>query len=395
MAGDVDAGKSTLIGRFLYDSGSLPDGAIGNIEESCRKQGNDFEFAYLLDSLEEEREKQLTIDTTQVFCRDKKGREWVFIDVPGHRELFKNMLAGSSNADLAVLVVDARRSLREQTKRHLQILKFLEIKHFIVVINKMDISGYNEKIFLKVKEKISDFSRKIGIKPEYCIPVAARNGDNLFDNSRRMGWYKGITLAEALSMGYRKPGGNNFRMPIQDIYKLGGKDIIAGRIIAGRIKAGEKVNILPSDREARIRRIMVFKRAPRSAGSPGNIGLILDSSEGLSRGMILSKPKLPDIKTIISARVLCVRRLKIRESLRFKSTTQNAAAFIKQIGAVWGSADLKARPKTGFLRELELAEILIAAEHPVVTERFEGVNSLGRFVLENKSGEICAVGIIA
>lgn len=395
VAGDVDAGKSTLIGRFLYDSGSLPDGAIGNIEESCRRQGNDFEFAYLLDSLEEEREKQLTINTTQVFCGDKKRREWIFIDVPGHRELFKNMLVGSTDADLAVLVVDARRSLREQTKRHLQILKFLEIKRFIVVINKMDISGYNEKIFLKAKERISDFLRKIKIKPEYCIPVAAKNGENLLDNSRKMGWYKGITLIEALSMGCRESGGNNFRMPIQDIYKLGAKVIIAGRIIAGRIKAGERVNILPSGKEARIRRIMVFKRALRSAEFPGNIGLILDSSEGLSRGMILSKPKLPDVKTIISARIFCLRPLKISESLRFKSTTQNVAAHIEQIDAVWDSADLKARSKTGLLRELELAEIMIAAGHPVVTESFEGVNSLGRFVLENKNREICAVGIIA
>ncbi|TAM37844.1 GTP-binding protein, partial [bacterium] len=139
VVGDVDAGKSTLIGRFLYESGSLPEGAIAGIEESCKKQGNDFEFAYLLDSLEEERENQLTIDTTQVFCRDKKGREWVFIDVPGHRELIKNMLVGSSYADVAVLVVDAQRSLKEQTKRHVQILKFLEIKRLILVINKMDI----------------------------------------------------------------------------------------------------------------------------------------------------------------------------------------------------------------------------------------------------------------
>jgi len=395
VAGDVDAGKSTLIGRFLYDSGSLPDGAIGNIEESCRKIGNDLEFAYLLDSLEEEREKQLTIDTTQVFCRDKKGREWVFIDVPGHRELLKNMLVGSTCADAAVLVIDAQRSLTEQTKRHLQILKFLGIRRFIIVINKMDIAGYNERIFLEERKRISDFLHRIDIKPEYCIPVAAKHGDNLFANSRRMSWYKGKTLIEALIINCHKHGGRNFRMPVQDVYKLNGKDIIAGRVIAGRIKSGERVVVLPSNKEARVKQIMVFKQNVPAAGSPENIGLILDNSGGLARGMILAKPKLPDAQSRVSARIFCVHPLKINENLRFKSTTQDVAAHIGQIDTAWDSADLEARPKTDLLRELELAEVVIAAKHPVVTEKFEGLNSLGRFVLENEKREICAVGIIS
>jgi len=394
VAGDVDAGKSTLIGRFLYESGSVADGAIANIEESCRRQGNDFEFAYLLDSLEEERGGQLTIDTTQVFCRDKKGRQWIFIDVPGHRELFRNMLVGSSYADVAVLVVDAERSLREQTKMHSQVLKFLGIRQFIVVINKMDVACYNKKIFLKEKERISGFLRKINIKPACCIPVSAKQGDNLFNNSRRTNWYKGATLIEALAVSCRKPGGNNFRMPVQDIYKLKGKNIIAGRIIAGRIKAGEKVNILPSNKEARVKQIRVFKQSIPAAGFPANVGLILDNSEGLARGMILAKPRLPDVKTRVLAKIFCVYPLKIGERLRFKSATQNVVAHIKRIDTVWGSADFKAMPKIGLLRQADLAEIVIAVEQPVVTERFEDRNSLGRFVLESKEREICAVGII-
>lgn len=395
VVGDVDAGKSTLIGRFLYGSGSLSDGAIGNIEELCRKQGNDFEFAYLLDSLEEERGRQLTIDTTEVFCKDKKGSEWVFIDVPGHKELFRNMLVGSSNADHAVLVVDARGPIREQTKRHIQILEFMEIKRVIVVINKMDAVGHNEKTFLEQKERISSFLDKINLNPGYCIPISAKHGDNLFKNSGRMNWYRGATLIEALTIVRHNPGGNNFRMPIQDIYKADGKDIIAGRIIAGGIKTGERVNILPCNREARVKQIRVFKRNVPAADFPANIGLMLDSSEGLARGMILSKPKLPDVKTIISARILCVHPLKIGESLRFKSVTQNVAARIKQINAVWSLEDLKSNSDTGLLQELELAEIIIASEEPVVTEKFEGINNLGRFVLEDKKREICAVGIIA
>jgi len=394
VAGDVDAGKSTLIGRFLYESGSICDGAIGNISQYCLRNGRDFEFAYLLDSFEEERKGQLTIDTAQVFCRDKKGREWLFIDVPGHKELIKNMLVGSSYADIAVLVVDARESLKEQAKRHIQVLRFLEIGQFIVVINKMDNVCYNKEAFMNEKAKICAFFDKLNMKPMYYIPASAKEGVSFIEKSQKMSWYNGKTLIEALSISCRKNRGGNFRLPIQDIYRFGSRSIIAGMVISGRIRVGEKVTILPSGKESKVKQIKVFNRNTRAAGFPENIGLILDGKNGLRRGMILCKPKLPNSGMLIPAKIFCVKALKITDSLRFKSATQDVAALINQIDAVWDSADLKARPKTSLLQELELAEIIIAAEQPVVTERFEGINSLGRFVLENKEREICAVGII-
>lgn len=394
VAGDVDAGKSTLIGRFLYESGSVCDGVIGNIEESCLRNGRDFEFAYLLDSFEEERENQLTIDTTQVFCRDKKGREWIFIDVPGHKELIKNMLVGSSYADIALLVVDARESLKEQAKRHIQVLKFLEIGQFIVVINKMDKVGYNKEVFMNEKAKICAFFDKLNIKPGYCIPVSAKEGENFIKNSLKMSWHKGETLIKALSINCRKNKGGNFRLPIQDIYRLGSQNIAVGMIISGRIRTGEKVTILPSGKESKVKQIKVFNKDFRSAAFPENIGLILDGNVSLKRGMILCKPKLPNSGTAILAKIFCVRALKINESLRFKSVTQDVVARIKQIIVVRDSVDLEVKPQADSLQELDLAEVRLNMESPAVTERFQSINSLGRFVLENQDKEICAAGII-
>lgn len=394
VAGDVDAGKSTLIGRFLYESGSVCDGVIGNIEESCLRNGRDFEFAYLLDSFEEERKNQLTIDTTQVFCRDKKGREWLFIDVPGHKELIKNMLVGSSYADIAVLVVDARQSLKEQAKRHIQVLRFLEIGQFIVAINKMDNVGYNKEAFMNEKAKICAFFDKLEIKPMHCIPVSAKEGGNFIKNSQKMSWYKGATLIEALSISCRKNRGSNFRLPIQDIYRFGSQSIVAGMVISGRISSGEKVTILPSGKKSKVRQIKVFKKNTRVAGFPENIGLILDGHNDLSRGMILCKPKLPNSGMVILAKIFCVRELKINESLRFRSATQSVAVKIKQIIAVRDSVDLEVKPQADSLQELDLAEVRLHMESPAVTERFQGINSLGRFVLEDKDKEICAAGII-
>ena len=394
VVGDVDAGKSTLIGRFLYECGSVAEGVLENIEESCLKRGSIFEFAYLLDSFEEERQNQLTLETTQAFCRDKQGRQWVLIDVPGHRELIKNMIVGSSYADIAVLVVDTRESLKEQAKRHIHILKFLGIKELILVINKMDSVGYYKEYFTHEKTKFLEFLGKLNIKPGYCIPAAAKQGDNLVKNSQKMRWYKGKTLIEALAMSCRKEKPGDFRLPVQDIYKNGKQSIIAGMVISGRIRTGQKITILPDGREAKIKQIKVFNKDSGSAGFPENIGLVLDQDGELRRGMVLCKPKLPKVTTKIMAKIFCVIPVGIKESLSFKSSSQDTAARIKKVITVWDSADLGAKPQSATLQALDLAEIALDMDNPVVIEQFHGINSLGRFVLENKNREICAAGII-
>lgn len=393
VTGEVDSGKSTLIGRFLYEMGSLSQGAIDEIGNVCQRLGGDFEFAYLLDSFEEERGSQLTIDTTQVFCKAKRGKEFVFIDVPGHQELLKNMLCGSSYADIAVLVVDVQKSIEEQTKRHAFILKFLGIKQIILALNKMDSINFDEDNFERVKERIAAFFKKLEILPKYFIPISAKQGENLIKKSRKMPWYKGLSLIDELNTCFRKKRNGDFRFPIQDIYNLNGEKVAVGEIIIGKIKRGEEVRVLPLNKERRVKTIKVFNKNTSIAKAPESIGLMLDEMNDLRRGQVICKERLPKVTTEILTKIFCVHPLNIKESMRFKCATQETRAKIKQMNGVWDTVNLEPKSKEGPLEKSDLAEAIIITEGPVVIERFRGLNSLGRFVLQS-DGDINAVGII-
>jgi len=390
VVGNVDAGKSTLIGRFLYDSGALYKDVV---EEINQKLLDDFEFAYLLDSLEEERKNQLTIDTTQAFCKTKKGREFIFIDTPGHQELIKNMLCGSSYADIAILVVDMQRSIAEQTKRHVFILKFLGIREIIIVLNKMDSIGFNEAIFKEIKNEVAKFLKKLQLQPKYFIPTSAKQGDNLLKMSKKMAWYKGLPLVEALNAYFKKKNKRPFCFPIQDIYGINKEKVAVGKIISGEVKKGDKVNISPLNKECKVRAIKVFDKDRSFAGAPESIGLIFDDMNDLKRGQIICKSRLPRVSSNILAKILCIQPLNINENLVFKCLTQETLARISKISRIWDMVSLESRIGEGALRENDVAEVNIVTDNPVSSESFEGLNSLGRFVLENNK-EICAAGII-
>jgi len=392
VAGEVDSGKSTLIGRFLYETGSLSEGVIEEIENVSQKLGQDLEFAYLLDSFEEERRNQLTIDTTQAYCKSKKGRQFIFIDVPGHKELLKNMLCGSSYADMAIVVVDVRKSIEEQTKRHAFILKFLGIEEVILAINKMDTVSFGENIFNKAKGDIIGLFGRIGLQPKHFIPISAKEGDGLLKKSKKMPWYKGLPLAAALNDYSKIETKGDLRFALQDIYTIMNERIATGKIISGEIKRGERVAIMPSAQVRRVKKIKVFTGYRARAAAPESIGLILDEMDGLRRGQIICNGRMPEIKTEILARIFCLRPLNIKEKLKFKCATQESCCSIKQIKGVWDSSSLGPKPEGSTLEETDITEAIIASESPLVIESPERLNSLGRFVLK-VNREICAVGI--
>jgi small GTP-binding protein len=393
VTGEVDAGKSTLIGRFLYDMDSLPTGAIEETRELCRRLGRDLEFAYLLDSFEEERAGELTIDTTQVFYRNKRGGGFIFIDVPGHKELIKNMLTGSSYADIAVLVIDVRKSLEEQTRRHASILKLMGIEQVIVALNKMDTVEFRENIFTEVRENTIRFLAHIGIETKSFIPVSAKSGENIACRSKKMAWYTGVPLRQALDGCFRQEVRGDFRFPIQDIYQLGRERAAVGEIISGGIKKGERVRVLPLDKECTVRAIKGFKKDLAAAGYPQSVGLVIDGAESLQRGQIVCKERLPKVETAIPARIFCVQPLSTEAILQFECTTQDTPARIGEITGVWDTADMTPASRSGSLRETDFAEAVIMTEHPMVVERFAGSNGLGRFVLKD-DGVICAIGVV-
>src|SRR5206468_9719724 len=228
FVGHVDHGKSTLIGRILHDTDSLPEGKIDMVKKTCAAEGMEFEFAFVLDALLEEQKQNVTIDTTQIPFRTPL-RRYVIIDAPGHREFLKNMITGASSADAAVLVIGADEGVREQSRRHAYLLGLLGIKQVIVVVNKMDLINYSEKRFREIEQEYRKFLQELGLDARTFIPASAKEGENVARASMKMKWYCAADVLEALDLlEPRKPDTDlPLRFCIQDVYRFDGRRIIA------------------------------------------------------------------------------------------------------------------------------------------------------------------------
>lgn len=396
VIGEVDSGKSTLIGRFLYDMGAVYKESIEQVKRICQGLKGDFEFAYLLDSFEEERKNQLTIDTTQVFCKNRGAGGFLFIDIPGHRQLLKNMLSGSSYADVAIVVIDVQKSIEEGTRRHIYVLQFLGIEKIVVILNKMDLVNFAESVFEGAKRKILDFSRNIGVQVEQIIPVSAKQGANLIKKSSAMSWHKGLSLIDALELlnkRLKKKEGSGFYFPIQDVYCLGGKKVYVGSVISGEIKKGDRVKIAPVDKESVVREIKIFNKNKMQAKAKESIGLVLEEIDNIQRGQVIYKNQPPEITDQFLAKIFCVSPISIDKQLTLKCATQQSLAKIKQINNATGINKLEVFRGEDNLNEWDAAEVIIATEKPLALKRFRQLNALGRFVLQDDK-KICAAGII-
>lgn len=390
IVGHVDHGKSTLIGRLLYDTNSLPEQKIEEIKETCKNLGRKIEFAYIADALEEERKNEMTIDTTQTPFKSKK-RDYIIIDAPGHREFLKNMITGASQADAAVLIVDVKEGVKEQTKRHAYLLKLLGIEQVILTLNKMDLVGYDRKRFERIRAEMLNYLNKIGIKPIFVIPISAYEGDNVVSNSKNMKWYKGLTVLEALDSFKTIFKDYDFRFPVQDVYEIEGEEVCVGNVISGEIKKGEKIKIFPQNREAKVKKIIVFEKELKKARKPKAVGIIIDDKA--ERGDILCKGKNPILTKEIDANVFCMsKKLEIGEKYTFRCVTQEIPCEIDSIKEVIDVLTLK-REKKNALKATEIGKIRLTLAKPAVIEKFDVLPDLGRFVLE-KNDEIIAGGII-
>src|SRR5712692_8221009 len=197
IVGHVDHGKSTLLGRLYADTGSLPDGKLEKVQAICRQQGKEFEYAFLFDAFLEEQEQGITIDTARTFFA-WKGRHYIIIDAPGHKEFLKNMISGAARAEGALLLIDALEGVKEQSKKHGQLLSLLGVRQFAVVVNKMDLVGYRQDVFEAIEKEYRDFLKQLQVVPERFIPASAKLGDNIADSSEHMAWYQGPTVLETL-----------------------------------------------------------------------------------------------------------------------------------------------------------------------------------------------------
>ena len=398
IVGHVDHGKSTLIGRLLYDTNSLSSDRIEEIRKTSQSLGRDTEFAYLLDHLEEERQQGITIDVTQVFFRTDK-REYVIIDAPGHVEFVKNMITGASQAEAGVLIIDVQEGIKEQSKRHAYILSLLGINQVIVVLNKMDLVKYQRDIFEKVKEEIRKFLASIGIKASSYVPISAIKGENITKKSELMNWYKGPVFIDSLDMLKSKESSEDKPLifPVQDIYKVDNKRIVVGRVEAGILRKGERIKILPSHQITRIDSIEKYSEKRDSAYPGESIGITTQSPVFINRGDVICLPeKEPVLTDNFKATIFWLAKEDFRkeEPMSIRCATQETACKIKIIRNRMDSSTLEIIQKDSeILKNLEVAEVVIETKKPIAIKSFNDVQELGRFVLV-KDENVCAGGII-
>src|SRR6187455_86041 len=302
IVGHVDHGKSTLVGRLLADTGSLPQGKLEFVKAQCERNAKPFEYAFLLDALKDEQSQGITIDTARCFFKSAK-RDYIIIDAPGHIEFLKNMISGAARAEAAVLVIDAKEGVRENSRRHGYILSMLGIRQVVVVVNKMDLVGYKQETFDAIEKEYRSFLEGIGaFTPRQFVPVAAVAGVNLANRGKETPWYKGPTLLELLDTLPKAPPRTDqpLRMPLQAVYKFTehGDDrrIFSGRVEAGKVSIGDKVVFSPSNKISTIRSIEAFNAAPRDTIEAGwSTGFTLTEEIYVVRGEVMSHVGKPPL----------------------------------------------------------------------------------------------------
>lgn len=398
IVGHVDHGKSTLIGRLLYDSNNIKDGKIEEVKKVAAEYKKKFEFAHLLDSLEEEVKEEKTIDTTQVIFKGKNY--YTIIDTPGHKEFLKNMLTGASYAHAGVLVVSAFEGVGEQTRRHLFLLHFLRINQIFICINKLDKLDYQKTSFEKMKKELTEILTSLHYHPEKIpfIPISALEGDNVYNKSRKISWYQGPTLIEALDENIKLQEENTslLRFVVQDTYQIKKEKIVVGRVEAGTLREKDKIIFFPSGLKTRIKEIKVFGKKIKEANLGDSIGLILQEDGRIKRGEVCGLADSPPVarKSLLADIVLLSGELQENESLLIKCGTNKVKCQISKIIEKIDSETAKEiHTDPQKLSSNETARMKFKLLEPMVVEEYSQVRALGRFILE-KNNKNVAAGII-
>ena len=403
IVGHVDHGKSTVIGRLLCDTGSLPDGKIEQVRKNCERNAKPFELAFLLDALKDEQSQGITIDSARCFFRTKK-RPYIVIDAPGHIEFLKNMISGASRAEAALLVIDAKEGIRENSKRHGYLLSFLGIRQVAVLINKMDLVGYDQTIFERLRSDYGAFLSSINVTPEEFIPVCARDGDNFVSRSEHMGWYSGRSVL-AIVDDFKKESSRDekpLRFPLQDIYKFTeGKDdrrIFAGTVEAGSLAVGDEILFSPSGKSAHIRSIEGFPYGSASLVTAGySTGITFDTEMYLTPGALgYKRGETPPVSArSFQAKLFWLGKnpMLMGKKYKLKINTNKTSAYLEKIIRVMDASDLTAEYAKSQIDRHDVAECIIKTLKPIPFDRFDDVGACGRFVIVDEY-EIAGGGVI-
>ncbi len=398
IVGHVDHGKSTLVGRLLHETGSLPEGKLEMLKAVSARRGMPFEWSFLLDALQTERDQGITIDTTQIRFRTS-SRDVVLIDAPGHAEFLRNMITGASQADGALLIIDAVEGVRDQTRRHGYLLHLLGVKQVAVVVNKMDRVDFSAARFAEIRDEISAHLTSLGVSPLAVIPISARDGDGVAARTPRTHWYRGPTVVEALeALEPARPLQQlALRLPVQAIYKFDDRRIVAGRIESGHLAAGDEIVIMPAGKIAKVRSIEGWPLTPvKGAHSAGrSVGITLDRELFLERGDVIAHSgSSPRDTRRIRARIFWLhdRELTEGEQILVRLGTRESRATVVAIEKAVDPGELSSVENKSIARN-HVGEIDISLAQPVAADSYADNPRTGRLVIE-VGGRIAGGGLV-
>ncbi|MDX2469450.1 MAG: GTP-binding protein [SAR324 cluster bacterium] len=402
--GHVDHGKSTVIGRLLADTGSLPEGKLQEVRDQCARNAKPFEFAFLLDALKDEQEQGITIDVARCFFETEK-RHYIIIDAPGHIEFLKNMVTGAAAAEVAVIVIDAKEGIQENTKRHGYLVSMLGLKKVIVVVNKMDLVDYAEDSFNNTETEYRAFLKKLDLDPIAFIPISGFQGENMVKPSDKMTWFKGNHLIGQFDALVKDDNADKtklpFRMPLQGVYKFTeeGDDrrIFAGTVQTGSAKVGDEVVFLPSQKRSKIKTIELFNADTLAAAEAGRaLGLTLETQVYVQPGELLVR--------VDETQPVTARRFKsnifwmgkapliLGKKYKLKIGAKRLPVRLIEVVSIVDASDIGAINKTQVDRH-DVAECIFEAVKPIVFDLAGKIDQTGRFVLVDDY-EIAGGGII-
>ncbi|MBT7170385.1 MAG: adenylyl-sulfate kinase, partial [Phycisphaerales bacterium] len=403
IAGHVDHGKSSVIGRLLAETGSLPDGKIEQIRLQCQQNSRPFEYAFLLDALKNEQAQGITIDAARCFFNTDR-RHYIIHDAPGHIEFLKNMVTGAARAEAALLVIDADEGIQENSKRHGYILSMLGISQIAVLVNKMDLVDYSESVFEAIEDEYRRFLGHLGVTPTAFIPISAREGDNITAASARTPWYTGHTVLEQVD-SFEKDSGHldqPFRLPVQDIYKFTaeGDDrrIIAGTIETGSIRVGDAVRFYPSGKRATVESIEEFNAPPHSHAYAGQaLGLTVVPQVYIRPGELVVREDQPAPHSgrVVRSNVFWMGHAPLTKdrSYKLKVGSSHVTAELVEIHHVLDASEIDSRFAKEQIERHDVAEVTLKLSRDVAYDLNSDIDLTSRFVIVDEQ-EIAGCGVI-
>jgi bifunctional enzyme CysN/CysC len=399
FVGHVDHGKSTLIGRILNDTDSLPEGKIEMVKKASAEEGMEFEFAFVLDALLEEQSQNITIDTTEIRFNTKQ-RKYIIIDAPGHKEFLKNMITGASRADAAVLVIAANEGVQEQSRRHAYLLSLLGIRQLIVVVNKMDLAEFSEERFSEIEKQYQKFLGELGLEARVFVPESAKSGENVASRGKKMKWHHGPTVLEALDLleSQKDDVDLPLRFCVQDVYRFDERRIIAGRIETGKLRVGDELVFSPANKTSKVHSIEEWDgNGGQEAIAGDSVGITLTEQIFVERGYVAShQTETPIEANRVHADVFWIVRepMRIGHVYDLRLATQEVKCEIASIDSVMDSSTLESSTdKRDQLERNEVGRLTIQTRSPLVIDNHDRIPNLGRFVIVD-DGAICGGGTI-